>query len=281
MKSSLLVAQVILVTLFGVGCYGDDVGVNIGINVGEGQVDIDLSAVANPCESQACPEGQRCTVVYHPGFLAIPLAHCVYEDESQDNRQNASPGACIEVKVGSNVMKCKTEDQWRNVGLTQCSLRGGTDTPTLYSTQVAYACHRFDDSREAVFLQAAFTCCPDSQQDADSQQQAQTQVVDNDLKDDDFEHNRVLLYPLLIAAATVVALIIIIVAVWQRRRSRLRRPKHPKVIMATSFVNPSAEGLDDDEATPTYDIMDEYAGRSDKSLLIINEHTPEEYTPGN
>ena len=45
-------------------------------------------AVANPCESQACPEGQRCTVVYHPGFLAIPLAHCVYEDESQDNRQN-------------------------------------------------------------------------------------------------------------------------------------------------------------------------------------------------
>ena len=51
--------------------------------------------------------------------------------------------------------------------------------------------------------------------------------------------------------------------------------------MATSFVNPSAEGLDDDEATPTYDIMDEYAGRSDKSLLIINEHTPEEYTPGN
>lgn len=35
----------ILVTLFGVGCYGDDVGVNIGINVGEGQVDIDLSGI--------------------------------------------------------------------------------------------------------------------------------------------------------------------------------------------------------------------------------------------
>ena len=42
------------------------------------------------------------------------------------------------------------------------------------------------------------------------------QFADDDLKDDDFEHNRVLLYPLLIAAATVVALIIIIVAVWQR-----------------------------------------------------------------
>ena len=36
-----------------------------------------------------------------------------------------------------------------------------------------------------------------------------------DLELDDFEHNRVLLYPLIIAAATVVALIIIIVAVWQ------------------------------------------------------------------
>ena len=44
------------------------------------------------------------------------------------------------------------------------------------------------------------------------------QFADDDLKDDDFEHNRVLLYPLLIAAATVVALIIIIVAVWQRYR---------------------------------------------------------------
>lgn len=34
----------ILVVLFGVGCHGEDVGVNIGINVGDGgQVDIDLS----------------------------------------------------------------------------------------------------------------------------------------------------------------------------------------------------------------------------------------------
>ena len=35
--------QVILVVLCGVGCHGDDVGVNIGINVGDDQVDIDLS----------------------------------------------------------------------------------------------------------------------------------------------------------------------------------------------------------------------------------------------
>ena len=49
-----------------------------------------------------------------------------------------SPGSCIEVKVGSNVMKCKTEEQWRNIGVTQCSLRGGDDTPpSLYSAQVS------------------------------------------------------------------------------------------------------------------------------------------------
>lgn len=47
--------------------------------------------------------------------------------------------------------------------------------------------------------------------------------------------------------------------------------------ITTSFVNPSAEL--EDEAPPTYDIMDEYTNRSDKSLLIVNEHT--EYTPGN
>jgi hypothetical protein len=51
------------------------------------------------------------------------------------------------------------------------------------------------------------------------------------------------------------------------------------LIIATSFVNPSAE--DPDEATPTYDIMDEYTGRSDKSMLIINDHTAAEYAPGN
>ena len=62
-----------------------------------------------------------------------------------------------------------------------------------------------------------------------------------------------------------------------RRRSKLRRPKHPMLTITTSFVNPSAEL--EDEAPPTYDIMDEYTNRSDKSLLIVNEHT--EYTPGN
>ena len=60
---------------------------------------------------------------------------------------------------------------------------------SLSSSQVAYACHRFDDSSEAVFLQATFTCCPDSQQDADSQQQAQTQVLGNIIIMD-FYHTR-------------------------------------------------------------------------------------------
>ena len=54
---------------------------------------------------------------------------------------------------------------------------------SLPPSQVAYACHRFDGSNEAVFLQAAFTCCPwlpdSTQQDADSQQQAQTQVPES------------------------------------------------------------------------------------------------------
>ena len=44
----------------------------------------------------------------------------------------------------------------------------------------------------------------------------QVAAAGGDLELDDFEHNRVLFYPLLIAAATVVAVIIIIVAVWQR-----------------------------------------------------------------
>lgn len=39
--------QVILVVLFGVGCHGDDVGVNIGINMGDDQVEIDLSGIIN------------------------------------------------------------------------------------------------------------------------------------------------------------------------------------------------------------------------------------------
>ena len=55
--------------------------------------------------------------------------------------------------------------------------------PSFPPSQVAYACHRFDGSNEAVFLQAAFTCCPwlpdSTQQDADSQQQAQTQVPES------------------------------------------------------------------------------------------------------
>ena len=37
----------ILVVLFGAGCHGDDVGVNIGINVGDDQVNIDLSGIIN------------------------------------------------------------------------------------------------------------------------------------------------------------------------------------------------------------------------------------------
>ena len=51
-----------------------------------------------------------------------------------------------------------------------------------------------------------------------------------------------------------------------RRRSK-RALRHPKVIFATSFVNPSA----DIEATPTFD---NDTAHSDKSLLIVNEVTP-------
>ena len=57
---------------------------------------------------------------------------------------------------------------------------------------------------------------------------------------------------------------------WPHRRRSRRQSKHPKLIIATSFVNPSA----DHEATPTYDVWDEYNGRSDKSSLVINEFTP-------
>ena len=49
----------------------------------------------------------------------------------------------------------------------------------------------------------------------------QVAATGDDLELDDFEHNRVLLYPLLIAAATVVALIIVIVAVWQRYNNNI------------------------------------------------------------
>ena len=54
---------------------------------------------------------------------------------------------------------------------------------SLSISQVAYACHRFDNSLEAMFLQATFTCClrlpdstPQDEQSIDSQQ-AQTQEV--------------------------------------------------------------------------------------------------------
>lgn len=59
------------------------------------------------------------------------------------------------------------------------------------------------------------------------------------------------------------------------RRHSKRKLKHPKLIIATSFVNPSA----DHEDVPTYDIWDEYSGHSDKSLLVINDHA--QYTPSN
>ena len=54
----------------------------------------------------------------------------------------------------------------------------------------------------------------------------------------------------------------------RRRASNLSKP-----FIATSFVNPSV----DQEDPPTYDIMDEYNGRSDKCLLVINEHA--QYNP--
>lgn len=96
-------------------CYGDG-GVGIDISVGDGEVDIRLpgmmrsegvttcgiicmhvnmswckyrhtcipqaiyimvTGLHNPCNVKSCPDDQECTVVYHPGFMDIPVAHCV------------------------------------------------------------------------------------------------------------------------------------------------------------------------------------------------------------
>lgn len=46
-----------------------------------------------------------------------------------------TPGPCREYTVGSNMMNCRTEEQWRMVGGKQCALRGNTTT-TLTQTLV-------------------------------------------------------------------------------------------------------------------------------------------------
>lgn len=46
------------------------------------------------------------------------------------------PGGCIDFKLGSNVMRCKTEKEWRDIGHTQCALRGRVDRSLLTDMQV-------------------------------------------------------------------------------------------------------------------------------------------------
>ena len=47
----------------------------------------------------------------------------------------SSVGACIEHTVATTILKCKSEDQWRAVGIIQCSLRNSVAT-NLISTEV-------------------------------------------------------------------------------------------------------------------------------------------------
>lgn len=43
------------------------------------------------------------------------------------------------------------------------------------------------------------------------------------MEDSDYEHNRIVLYPVLIAMAVLVAIVIVVVAVWQRYGSISRQ----------------------------------------------------------
>jgi len=129
-----------------------DDGVSIDIDVGDGDVELTVDLPNyNPCEEYECPGGEVCQVVVHPTLLQLPVAHCV-ENESREE------GPCHEYTVGTNVMNCRTEDQWRAVGGKQCSLRGNAPS-ILTHTQVQHACHNYQPGDQTKFLSATFTCC--------------------------------------------------------------------------------------------------------------------------
>ena len=46
-------------------------------------------------------------------------------------------GPCQQYTVGANIMSCKSEDEWRRVGVTQCGLRGRMDVSELVEVEVS------------------------------------------------------------------------------------------------------------------------------------------------
>ena len=71
----------------------------------------------------------------HPHMLHTHISHPHAPSHHHTSYLTLTPGPCREYTVGSNMMNCRTEEQWRMVGGKQCALRGNTST-TLTQTLV-------------------------------------------------------------------------------------------------------------------------------------------------
>ncbi|XP_019850587.1 PREDICTED: uncharacterized protein LOC109581170 [Amphimedon queenslandica] len=108
----------------------------------------------NPCDYKTCFGNEVCHVVENR-LLEFPVAVCVLPDDKAENVNGGTD--CKIVTSGTNILNCKTEEEWVAGGEGACA----DVSMSLRSTEVKHVCH---DSSLRRYLQADYVCCPRTQE---------------------------------------------------------------------------------------------------------------------
>lgn len=254
----------VLVCLLALASHAQDISIDI---------DIDIEDVPDPCDEHQCLAGEKCEPVLTP-LMKLPVAHCVSVNSDKDS------ATCVEYSINTNLISCKSQEEWEDICRVQCSLRSDR-TRTLVEATVKYNCQSFHSSKTTKYMSADFTCCSDEQKPETTPSPPEDSSRGNphtsqetgllNAADPSSPSSTTLLIPIIIGAMVLLVLVTLILVVWQMRRSRPPRPHRKlQVDFATSFVNPSADHQQTEHSWVAHPL-----DTTDKSLLIVNEHPRE------